>query len=417
MWKIAGVLLLTSLAGLPLMAAGGPAHPLTLEEALGLLHAQNPSLASGRSHLKAVAANEITANLRPNPVLVSANEDFNVFNPSRFDFRGGQEFTDSVTQIFERGHKRALRLESARWTTRVSDESFQDVQRQLEFATKGAFVAVLLAKSNLQFTQDNLRDYRETVRLNEIRLRAGDISATEFERIQVEQANLERDVLDAQLAQSQARIQLSSLLGFREVPEGFDVAGELRVPETPRSLEDLQKAADEHRPDYLAARDGVSKAQADVRLARANGATDVALGSEYKRNGPDNTVGFTVSIPLRIFDRNQGEKARTRYELEASQQAETAARAAVSSDVAQAYEAYRLSISRARLFSADALAQAKQVRDRMEFSYRNGGATILDFLDAQRRYREIELNRRSAYAQAMTALHNLSYAVGMEIEP
>ncbi len=404
--------------GAQLLVAGAiPDHPLTLDEALNLLRTQNPALASGRSHLQAVAANEITANLRPNPIFLSANEDFNVFNASKLDPRRDQEFTQNVTQLLERGRKRASRLDSARWATRVTQDTFQDTQRQLEFSVKTAFVATLLAKSNLQFAQDNLRDYRETVRVNEIRLKAGDISPTEFQRIQVERASFERDVLDAQLALTQARVQLASLLGFREVPPGFDVAGELRPPEISTTLDDLQKSALDHRPDYLAARDGIDKAQADLRLARANAVTDVAIGSEYKRNNEDNTVGFTISFPIRIFDRNQGEIARTRYELEASQHGEVAARTAVSADVKQAYEAYNLAISRAKLYSQDELDRAKQVRDRMEFSYRHGGTTILDYLDALRRYREVELAQRSAYAQAMVSVHQLSLATGTEVQP
>jgi len=408
------------LAGLcaPLLLAGaGPDHPLTLDEALSLLRANNAALAATRSQVKAIGANEITAYLRPNPVAVFANEDFNVFNPGRFDIRNGQEFTDSVTQIFERGRKRALRLESARWSTRLAEMGYQDVERQLEFAVKTAFVTVLHAKSNLQLAEDSLRDYKETVRVNEVRLKAGDISPTEFQRIQVEQASFERDVLDAQLALSQSRIQLASLLGIQKVPETFDVAGELSAPELTLSADQLQVLALDHRPDYLAARDGVSKAESDVRLAQANGATDVAVGSEYKRNGPDNTVGFTVSFPLRIFDRNQGEKARARYQLESSQSALTAAKTTVSSDIAQAYDAYRLALARARLYSGDYIGQAKQVRDRMQFSYRNGGTTILDYLDAVRRYRELELSRRASYAQVMNAIHLLSFVTGTEIKP
>jgi len=390
---------------------------LTLREALELMRSRSPLLASARAHLDAVAANEVTAGLRPNPVFTSANEDFNVFNPSRFDIRRSQEFTDSVLQTIERGNKRRYRVESARGATRVAQDSYRDAERQLELAVKTAFVGMLLAKANLQLARDNLSDYQETVRLNEIRLKAGEISPTELDRIRVEQARFETDLLNARLALQQARVQLESLLGLQDLPEKFDIEGELVAPELALALPDLVQRALASRPDYLAARDTVSKAQSDVRLADANGSTDVAIGSEYKRNGPDNTIGFTMQVPLRIFDRNQGEKLRTRREFEASRFTESATRIAVLSDVAQAYEAYRSSLARAQLYSRDYLGRARQVRDRVAFSYRNGASSLLDYLDAVRSYREVELAWRSSYAQVMNSVHQLSFVTGTELWP
>ncbi len=404
--------------GLRLLAGADlPEHPLNLREALELMHARNPLLASARAHTEAIEANEITAGLRPNPVFSSANEDFNVFNFSRFSLAKNQEFAQNVSQLIERGHKRQGRLESARLATVVARDSYRDVARQLEFALKSGFVAMLLAKSNLELARDNLLDYRETVRLNEIRLKAGEISPTELDRVRIEQARFETDLLNAQLALAQARTQLQNLLGFQEIDEKFDIVGKLEAPELPLGLQELEAKALANRPDYRAARDGVAKAGTDVRLADANGATDFAVGSEYKRNGIDNTLGFTLSVPLRIFDRNQGEKVRTRRELEASRAAEISARNTVRADVVQAYEAYRLAKSRAKLYSQDYLQRARQVRDRTEFSYRHGGASLLEFLDAARSYRDVELAWRSAYAQVMNSIHQLGFAVGAEVLP
>ncbi len=411
------LLLILGLAAPLLMAAAAPDHPVTLREALDLLRAHNPLLASARAHLEAVQAGEVTAGLRPNPIVTSANEDFNLFNFSRFSPATSQEFAENVSQLIERGHKRRLRVESARLATTVARSTYRDTERQLEFIVKNSFVAMLLAKSNLVLARENLRDYRETVRLNEIRQKAGEISPTELDRIRVEQARFETDILNAQLALEQARVQLENLLALQEFPPGFDVEGKLEAPDLSLSLHELQQAALASRPDYLAAREGVSKAQADVRLADANGAADVLVGTEYKRNTIDNTVGFTLSVPLRIFDRNQGEKVRTRRELEASQANEVAVRILVLADVAQAFQAYRLALSRAQLYSQEYLQRAKQVRDRTEFSYRHGGSTLLDYLDAARNYRDVELAWRLSYAQVMTALHQLSFVTGTELWP
>ncbi len=405
------------LGTLPILAGQIPDHPVTLREALELMRSRSPVLAAARSHTTATAANEVTAGLRPNPVFTSANEDFNVFKPSEFDIRRKQEFTDSVLQIIERGHKRQLRVTSARAATRVAEDTYRDTERQLELAVKTSFVNLLLAKSNLQLAKDNLRDYQETVRLNEIRLKAGEISPTEFDRIRLEQARFETDVLSAQLAVDQARVQLENLLGLEDFPPDFDIQGELVGPELALTTQELAQQALAGRPDYLAARDSVRKAEADVRLADANGATDIAVGGEYKRNGPDNTVGFTVAFPLRFFDRNQGEKLRTRREFDASRSAELAARLVVVADVTQAFEAYRTALARAQLYSKDYLERARQVRDRVAFSYQHGASSLLDYLDALRSYRDVELTWRSSYAQVMTSIHQLSFVTGTELWP
>ncbi len=405
------------LGSLPAMAGDVPGHPLTLREALDLLHGRSPILAAARAHSDAASANEITAGLRPNPVFNSANEDFNVFKPSEFDIRRKQEFTDNVSQLFERGGKRRARVESARLATRVAQDTYRDTERQLEAAVKASFVGLLLAKANLQLAGDNLKDYQETVRLNEIRLRAGEISPTELDRIRIEQARFENDLLSAQLAVDQARVQLENLLGLEDFPAGFDVQGELSAPELGFPLADLTQKAMAARPDYQAARNGVRRAEADVRLADANGTTDIVVSTEYKRNGPDNTLGVTFSVPLRLFDRNQGEKLRTRRELDSSRYVETAARIGVVSDVQQAYAAYRAALSRAQLYAKDYLGRAREVRDRVAFSYRHGNASLLDYLDAVRSYRDIELASRSSYAQVMTAIHQLSFVTGTELWP
>ncbi len=410
-------LMLLWLGASPIAAGQLPDHPLTLREALELLRSQNLVLAAGRAHTEAVKASEITARLRPNPLFTSANEDFNVFKPSEFDIRRKQEFVDSVLHTIERGHKRQLRIESARWTSTLAQESYLDIVRQLEFAVKATFATMLLAKSNLQLARDNLRDYQETVRLNEIRVKAGEISPTDFDRIRSEQARFENDLLSAQLALDQARVQLESLLGLRDLPDQFDIQGELAAPELSFALEELVEKALANRPDYLAARDTVRKAGADVQLAHANGATDIAVGAEYKRNGIDNTLGFTVQFPLRIFDRNQGEKLRTRKELEASRANELAVRTVVRADVVQAYQAYRTALARAQLYSKDYLERARRIRDRVGFSFRHGGSSLLEYLDALRSFRDTELAWRSAYAQVTTAVHQLSFAAATELWP
>jgi cobalt-zinc-cadmium efflux system outer membrane protein len=393
-----------------------PPAPLTLAQVLDKFRTGSPALASARAHTLGVQANEITAALRPNPVFSSANEDFRVFNPSRIDIANAQEFTDNLAFTFERGGKRGARIESARLGTTLARYGLADVQRQLEFQVKLAFVNLLAAKAALGLAQDNLADYRKTVDANQLRLQAGDISETEFDRIRVEEARFQTDLMNAQLGLVQGRMQLEALLGVPDSPS-FDVAGVLEPAPVGADLDQLRERALANRPDYLAARGAVAKSEADYRLAVANGATDVQLAPEYKRNGPDNTLGITLQMQLRIFDRNQGEKLRTSREVDASRFAATAAQVQTLSDVSQAWEAYRSAVARAELYRSDYLERARNVRDRMQFSYQHGATNLLDYLDAVRSYRDIELAAINANAQVWNAIHQLSFATGTEVLP
>jgi cobalt-zinc-cadmium efflux system outer membrane protein len=400
-----------------LLAQSVPDHPLTLDEVISTVRARNQSLISARNHLDAIKANEVTAGLRPNPVFSSANEDFNVFDPSRLDLSRTQEFTQNFSLLLERGHKRQFRIEGAKLASIVAESTFRDGERQIVLTAKQAFVAMLLAKANLSLAQQNVHDYAQTVKLNEIRFKAGDISRTDFDRIVLQQAKFENDLLSAQLALAQTRTQLQALLGIESFSSTFDIQGSLAAAPVGLGLPELQTMALANRPDILAARDSVRKAGSDVNLANAGGVTDVIAGTEYKRNGPDNTIGFTFQVPLKIFDRNQGEKLRTRRELDASKANEISVRTQVLSDVDQAYAAYQSALLRADLYNRDYLKRAKDVRDRIEFSFRNGGSTLLDYIDAVRDYRDTELASRSADAQVLNAINQLSFATGTEILP
>jgi cobalt-zinc-cadmium efflux system outer membrane protein len=398
----------------PLFAADPP--PMTLAQALDYFRANSPALAAARAHYDAVQAGEVTARLRPNPVLSLANEDFNVFDPSRLDVANAQEFTDSVTWTVERGGKRPARMSSARLSTTVANYSFRDIQRQLELQVKNAFVSMLLAKAVVKLAQDNLADFHHTLQANQLRLQAGDISQTDFDRIKLQEASFQTDVLNAEMGLAQSRVQLQTVLGMSNNP-AFDIGGTIVPPTLTLDLDDLNRRALASRPDYLAALTGINKAEADYRLAIANGATDVNLAPEYKRNGPENTLGFTVSFPLRVFDRNQGEKLRTARELTSSRFAERATLLQTLSDVSQAFQAWRAADTRARLYASDYLTRAREVRDRVEFSYRHGNASLLDFLDAVRSYRSTQLDALNAEAQVWLAIDQLSAATATEVAP
>lgn len=403
------VRLCAGLLALSAMAHGQADHPLTLREVLDLARSHNPNLISQGLLVDATQADEVTAGLRPNPELSIAKEDFNLSQISPLDD------TLNVSQTFERGGKRKARLASARLSTVVARYGYLDFERQLLLTIKQSFVTFLVSKANLAVAQDNQRDYARTIELSRIRFSAGQISRTELDRIEIQAARFESDALNASQSMAQARTQLQALIGLDNFSPSFDISGDLNAPELKLDMEQLRASALSARPDYLGAVEQIHKAEADIRLANANGATDITAGGEYKRNGPDNFAGVTLGIPLRIFDRNQGEKLRAKKTLEANGAAERATRIQVLSDLNQAVTGYETAMRMAQLYSRDYIERARQVRDRVEFSYRNGATSLLDYIEALREYRDTEVAWHSSQAALWNAIHQLSFVAGMEL--
>lgn len=388
--------------------------PLTLQQVLHIALTRNPSLLSAAQHVDATKAGEITAGLRQNPTLTlsGANTTLPANNPS-----SPYTYVGNISRLFERGHKRRWRLAVADATTRVTQSRFNDLQRQTVLQVKDAFTNMLAAKAALQVAQDNLDSYRKTVDLSKVRRDAGDISKTDFERIDLQLAEFESDYDSARLDLAQASDSLQLLMGIGKPSANFDIVGQLQPPVIAFTLPQLEQDALAHRPDYLAAQQSVRLADASVKLADADATTDPTLGGEYERLGVYNSAGFQISIPLRVFDRNQGEKERTRYEAQSARLAETAARNQVLNDVEQAWAAYKSALATAERYNNHYAAESERVRANLEFSYRHGGATLLDYLDALRDYRQIHLDALAANQQVWLSIHQLSSAAATEVVP
>jgi cobalt-zinc-cadmium efflux system outer membrane protein len=390
------------------------AAPLTLQEAIDMARAKNPSLISAQQHVSATKASEITAGLRQNPsfTLSGANVSLPANNPS-----SPYTYTGNISRLFERGEKRRWRLDVAHSTTDVTQSQYKDTERQTILQVKNSFTNMLAAKAALKIADDNLTSYRNTVELTRARLNAGDISATDFQRIDLQLAEFESDYGNAKLDLTQASDQLQLLLGVQKPTETFDITGAIIPPDIAVTLPQLEQEALGARPDYQAALQSVRLADASVKMADADGTTDPTLGGEYERVGTYNTAGFQISIPLRIFDRNQGEKERTRYEAQSSRFAEIAARNQVVNDVDQAWAGYQTAVIQAKRYHSHYLDEASHVRDNLEYSYRHGGATLLDYLDALRDYRQTNLDSLTADQQVWLSINQLSFAAATEILP
>lgn len=387
-----------------------------MQQAVELALARNPALLSAQQHLSAVKATQITAGLRQNPTLTLYGQGVNL--PETPPPDGNPFFySANVSRLFERGQKRKYRLDVASNTAQVAESQLHDQQRQLALNVRQAFTALVAAKQALRIAQENLEDYRKTVSLSQSRLDAGDITRTDFERIDLQLAQFEADADAATLTVKQQSTQLQSLFGVDHPTTAIDVVGTLDPPAVVLTMPEAEAKAVAARPDLLAAQQAVQLAKANASLAIAGGTVDPTLSAEYDRNGVDNGVGLSVAIPLRIFDRNQGEKARTRFETDASRLALTATQNQVISDVDQAWLALETAQSQSRRYRDRYLAEAERVRDNLQFSYRNGNSTLLDYLNALRDYRSIHLNSLNADAQVWLAIHQLSYVTATDIIP
>ncbi|MDE1154694.1 MAG: TolC family protein [Acidobacteriaceae bacterium] len=394
-------------------APGGPV-PLSLAQVLELSHRANPSLLSAAQHLAAVKAGETTAGLRQNPTAVLGGQMLTL-SPS--DPNGPDFYQAGVQRLFERGNKRGLRLENARSTTLLTSEQLADQQRQNDLAVRQAFSRMLYAQAALGISQQNLEGYQKTVDLMKVRLNAGDIDQTDFDRVELQLVGFQSDLDNAHLTLQQGSIALQSLLGIASPSESFAITGTLHPSPVAYSQEELRTLALANRPDLKAAQAQMEANTSALKLAQANGTADPTVEAEYERSGNANTMGGSINIPLRLFDRNQGEKERARYELESSRLAITAARNQVLSDVDSAWAGYQTALVQDGRYRDKYLAEAAHVRDNLEFSYRHGNATLLDYLSALSDYRQVNLAALNANLQLLLAVEQLATAAHTEMAP
>src|SRR3984957_20087628 len=314
--------------------------PITMQQAVDLALTKNPTLLSAQQNLFSVKAQEIQAGVRANPYFGVVGS--NVTLPAE-GASNPYAYSIQVSRLFERGEKRRWRLDSARSTTAQTDAQYHNQEQQTILAVRQAFTNFVLAKAAKKLADDNLNDFKHEVDIGRERLKAGDIAKLDFERLDLQLAQFESDESNAVTNAQQASIQLQVLIGYDKPRPDFDVTGDIVPPVVPFKIEELEQKALAARPDYRAAHLGVAVADANVKLAYANGTTDPTLEGEYDRSGTYNSAGFSLSIPLRLFDRNQGNKATTRYQAAASQFGVTAAENQVRSDVAQAWVGYTTS--------------------------------------------------------------------------
>jgi outer membrane protein, heavy metal efflux system len=397
---------------------------LTWEQVKARFEASNPVLQADSDAVAEMRAAEITALLRPNPQFTTTVDGTQIA-PSNGTWQplSGTFVSPGFSYLHERDHKRELRLQSAQQGTKVAESQHEDLKRTLEFTLRSAFVNALESKTIVEMTKANLDYYDHVIAISRDRLRAGDIAQIDFDRIELLRVQYESELQTANVNLRTAKIQLLNLLNDRMPVEQFDVNGPLEFPESLRPLDDFRQIALDERPDLQATLQAAQQAATNHKLANANGSTDPTFGAWYTWNSGVNnpnpvdlqTLGVSVSVPLRIFDRNQGEKKRTQIDIERSQRITDATRAQVFSDVDTAYAQVQANIDLLKPYKEKYNQQALRIRDTVTYSYQHGGASLTEFLNAQSEYRTVQLAYVQLVGAYLTSAGQLNLAVGREV--
>lgn len=412
------------LLNLVLAASALAQKALTWQEVRDRFEALNPTLRAGLIGIDESRASEITAYLRPNPNLAVTTDGIQaapyqgVWQPLK-----GATISPNISYLHERRHKRELRLESAQKTTAIAVSTESDLHRTLLSNLRAAFIQVLEGKAILALAKENMVYYDHVLDVNRERFSAGAIAQVDLDRLELQRVTYEGDLQNAIESLETAKIQLLTLLNERTPVEQFDVTGPFDFSPQLPPLDEIRQTALDSRPDWKAALETIDKAKTDHQLAIANGSTDPTFAAWWTYNPSFNNpfdnqaIGASVSIPLRVFDRNQGEKLRTKLDIDRSDKLAQAIRAQVFSDVDSAYATVASNVILLKPYKERYLQMASRVRDTIAFSYEHGAASLLDFLNAQAEYRSVEINYLNLVASYLDAANQLNEAVGREVIP
>lgn len=399
------------LGGLPAVV---PPGALTMQQAVDIALARNPTLLAAQQNLLSVRALEVQAAVRQNPNLTVIGT--NVTLPAA-GAANPYSYAGQISRLFELGGKRHWRIDSARATTAQTDAQYHTTEQQTTFAVRQAFTNFIVAKTAKKLADENLADFRRELQIAQDRYQAGDLAKLDFERLDLQLAQFETDQSNAITSAQQASDQLQVLLGYDRPRTDFDIVGDVVPPSIAVPLDELEQRGLANRADLKAAQAAVAVADAQLRLAKAYSLPDPTLEGEYDRSGRDSSAGFYFNVPIRIFDRNQGNIASTRYTTQANRFAVTAAHNQVISDIDQAYSGYLNSRLLSDRYNGHYLDEARDVLDIARFSFEHGGLALIDYLDALREARSVTSNALSAYQQTWIAIHQLGLVTATNPAP
>jgi len=397
---------------------------LTWDELKARFESANPQLKADALAVDEMKAAEITAYLRPNPQLSAAADGTQIArHDGLWQPLSGTNYQGTLSYLHERDGKRELRQQSAQQATQITSSEHADLERNLLFNLRALYIATLQARRIVQLATDDLDYYDHIVQISRDRFQSGDLAQIDLDRIELQRVDYEAELEQAQVSLRTAKIQILQLLNDRTPVDQFDLVGAFDFSEDLKPLDDIRQIALDNRPDLRAALQTFQQAGTNHKLAIANGSTDPTFSSWYTWNASNNnpnglqTLGFGVSVPLRIFDRNQGEKQRTLIDIDRSRQLTDAARAQVFSDVDSAYAQVQSSITLLKPYKDHYNNQALRVRSTVTYAYQHGGASLLDFLNAQSSYRQVQLAYVQLIGSYLTAAGQLNLAAGHEVLP
>jgi cobalt-zinc-cadmium efflux system outer membrane protein len=402
------------------LAQNSGGRKISLDDAIQMALQHNHTLLAARTQIQQNEAEETTANLRPNPVLLGDSQFLPIFQPNQFSadyLDNTAQFDLGVSYLFERGKKRQHRLQAAKDQTAVTRSQIADNERTLIFNVASQFINVELGESTLELAAQDLKSFQNTVDIGKARYKAGDIGEDDLLKIKLQMLQFQTDVSTARLARVQGLANLRQLLGYESIDADYDIVASFNYEPVKGNLEDLQSKALLERPDLLAARLGVVAADSQHELQKAIGKPDVTGQISYTHLSYSNDTSLFGQIQLPIFNRNQGETARSGFAITQAQELERSTDGQVMTDVRDAYENLLTNNEIVNLYRSGYLDEAQQSRDISEYAYKRGAATLLDFLDAERSDRATQLAYRQALASYLLALEQLREAVGTRSLP
>jgi cobalt-zinc-cadmium efflux system outer membrane protein len=394
-----------------------PISRITLDEAIATALGHNHSLLATRTTVHQSLANEITANLRPNPTIFTDWEYLPfVGPPSGTSFlqylQGSTEGDIGMSYMFERGQKRQHRVQAAKDATAVTRTQVLDTERGLAFQVAQLFVNAQLAESTLDLARQDLKSFQSTVDIGETQFKSGAMSENDLLKLRLQLIQFQTDAEQAELGRAQALSDLRQLLGFESVTEDYDVSGAFSYQPLLLTLPDLLSKAIQNRPDLRGAQLGIAAANSQHTLAQANGKQDVTVSGNYSHVNGISAVTVSVSVPLPIFDRNQGNIAQTRYAITQAKEQEKSANGQVLTDVRDAWQGLQSNERVLQIYVKGSLETARRSREIAEYAFRHGAIALIDLLDAERGYRATELAYRQVLAAYLTSLEQVRQAVG-----
>jgi outer membrane protein, heavy metal efflux system len=406
----------------PPPSAPGQPTPLSWQEIRDRFEKNNPTLQADQSNVDESKAEEITAYLRPNPQLSLSSDGTQLapYHGTWVPFAGTQSVTN-FSYLHERDHKRELRLLTQQQQTAIQTAGHTDLDRNMVFALRSAFIGILQAKATVDMATQDLAYWDRVLDISRTRLQAGDIAQIDYDQLELQRVQYESEIESAEINLRTSKIAVLTFLNDRTPVDQFDVIGLFDFTDQLQPLDSFRQTALDNRPDLKEAMESVDQSKTNYKLAVSNGSTDPTFSAWWSYNPSfnnpldKNTLGVGVSIPLRVFDRNQGEKLRTKIDIDRNQQLLTATQAQVYSDVDSAYAEVDGNITLLRPYKAKYLDQAKRVRDTIEFSYQHGGASLLDFLNAQAAYRQVQIAYINLVGTYLTAAAQLNMAVGKDV--